>query len=81
MLRNATAYIFALCLVCLVGVIVLLVMNKAVPTELWAALTLLLGGGLGISSPVPASSSTVEPAPAGVPRAAADAPVLPPPVG
>ena len=81
MLKSATAYIFALCLVCLVGVIVLLVTNTNVPTELWAALTLLLGGGLGISSPVPAVSSTSVPAPAGVPRAADTAPVLPPPVG
>ena len=71
MLKNATGYIFALALVNLVGVLVLLATKVAVPTELWASLTLLLGGGLGISSP----------APVGIARAADTAPVLPPPVG
>ena len=78
MLKNATGYIFALALVALVGVVVLLCLNKAVPTELWTALTLLLGGGLGISSPTPAVSSTIPPAPVGTPVAASTGPLVPP---
>ena len=78
MLKNATGYIFALALVALVGVVVLLCLNKAVPTELWTALTLLLGGGLGISQPTSSAPVSTGPAPAGVPVAAASAPFAPP---
>ena len=62
-LANSTAYIAGLALVTLVGAIVLLALGKTVPVELWGALTLLLGGGLGIAQPT-SSPSTVSPAPA-----------------
>ena len=51
--KNATFYIFALALVALVGVIVLLCLNKTVPTELWGLAVALISGGLGIAQPTP----------------------------
>jgi hypothetical protein len=67
-LANSTAYIAGLALVTLVGAIVLLALGKTVPVELWGALTLLLGGGLGIAQPTPSTTPTPvapTPAPAG----------------
>ena len=43
--------------IALIGVVVLIATNKAVPQELWGVVALLLGGHLGLTTP--ASTVTV----------------------
>lgn len=50
-LKNATSYVFALLAITIVGIIVLIAINKVVPKELWGFLALLGGGTLGIATP------------------------------
>lgn len=47
-------YAFALAAICFIGAIVLIALNKTVPTELWSAGYLAAGAGAGIAYPTPA---------------------------
>ena len=68
--KNATAFIFALATITIGGIIVLVALNKTVPSELWYIAVALLSGGLGIATPIPGAAgekptSSVPPGSAG----------------
>lgn len=61
MIAKLTSSTVVLAGLALIGVVVLLAMQRTVPQELWGVLALLLGGHLALSQP----ASTADPTPTG----------------
>ncbi len=58
---TATAGLFILAAIALIGVIVLAACNRAIPNDLWAVTLALVGAVAGVSIPSAASSTPAAP--------------------